>query len=95
MQPKDAGAGGEEGMTLEEKVKAIIDDIVEKLPEEFNLYELNQKAEEKTPYVNVALQEAERMNILTKEIRTSLKSCSLGLKGELTITSGSFSNFGF
>ena len=27
------------------------------------------------------------MNILTKEIRTSLKSCSLGLKGELTITS--------
>ena len=87
MQPKDAGAGGEEGMTLEEKVKAIIDDIVEKLPEEFNLYELNQKAEEKTPYVNVALQEAERMNILTKEIRTSLKSCSLGLKGELTITS--------
>merc|ERR1719394_847078 len=87
MQPKDAGAGGEEGMTLEEKVEAIIDDIVEKLPEEFNLYELNQKAEEKTPYVNVALQEAERMNILTKEIRTSLKSCSLGLKGELTITS--------
>ena len=45
MQPKDAGAGVEEGMTLQEMVKAIIDDIVQKLPEEFNLYELNQKAE--------------------------------------------------
>jgi len=27
------------------------------------------------------------MNILTNEIRISLKSCSLGLKGELIITS--------
>lgn len=87
MQPKDNAASGEEGMSMDEKVKSIIDEITEKLPEEFNLYELNQKAEEKTPYINVALQEAERMNFLTNEIRTSLKACSLGLKGELTITS--------
>ena len=87
MQPKDNAQNDEEGMSMDEKVKSIIDEITEKLPEEFNLYELNQKAEEKTPYINVALQEAERMNFLTNEIRTSLKACSLGLKGELTITS--------
>ena len=86
MQPKDAGASGAGGMTMEEKVKAILDDIMEKLPEEFNLYELNQRAEEKTPYVVVALQECERMNTLINEIRGSLKATALGLKGELTIT---------
>ena len=31
-------------------------------------------------------QECERMNILTKEMRRSLKELDLGLKGELTIT---------
>lgn len=86
MQPKDADASGAEGMTMEEKVKAMLDEIMEKLPEEFPLYELNQKAEEKTPYVVVALQECERMNNLINEIRRSLKACDLGLKGELTIT---------
>lgn len=86
MQPKDAGGGGEGGMTMEEKVKAMLDEIMEKLPEEFPLIELYQRAEEKTPYVVVALQEAERMNGLLNEIRRSLKACDLGLKGELTIT---------
>ena len=71
---------------MEEKVKAMLDEILEKLPEEFPLIELYQRAEEKTPYVVVALQEAERMNGLLNEIRRSLKACDLGLKGELTIT---------
>ena len=38
------------------------------------------KAEEKTPYTVVALQECERMNYLTVEIRRSLKELNLGLK---------------
>ena len=42
--------------------------------------ELQMRAEEKTPYVLVALQECERMNTLTKEIRRSLKELDLGLK---------------
>ena len=33
------------------------------------------------------LQECERMNTLTAEMRRSLKELDLGLKGELTITS--------
>ena len=80
MQPKDSGDGGGGAMSMEEKVKNILDEIMEKLPDEFNLYELNQKVEEKTPYVVVALQECERMNILMNEIRTTLKACALGLK---------------
>ncbi len=38
------------------------------------------KAEEKTPYTVVAIQECERMNMLTREIRRSLKELNLGLK---------------
>ena len=36
--------------------------------------------EERTPYVVVAFQECERMNMLTVEIRRSLKELDLGLK---------------
>lgn len=38
------------------------------------------KAEDKTPYTIVAIQECERMNTLTEEIRRSLKELNLGLK---------------
>ena len=44
------------------------------------MLELHGKAEEKTPYVLVALQECERMNMLTNEIRRTLKELDLGLK---------------
>ena len=53
---------------------------MEKLPEEFNIVELHGKVEEKTPYILVALQECERMNNLTHELRRSLKELNLGLK---------------
>ena len=59
-----------------------MDEIVEKLPEEFNMLEIMNKVpiEERTPYVVVAFQECERMNMLTVEIRRSLKELDLGLK---------------
>jgi len=68
------------------QIKSKLDEILERLPEEFNLRELFTKVEEKTPYTIVALQECERMNMLTNEIRRSVKELNLGLKGELTIT---------
>ncbi|XP_037547527.1 dynein heavy chain 9, axonemal [Nematolebias whitei] len=86
MQPRDGGVGEGGGTTREEKVHAVLEDILEKLPEEFDMAELLGKAEEKTPYQVVALQECERMNILTREIRCSLGELSLGLKGELTMS---------
>ena len=57
---------------------------MEKLPEEFNMIEIMAKVpvEERTPYVVVAFQECDRMNLLTVEIRRSLKELDLGLKVE-------------
>ncbi|KAJ7315905.1 hypothetical protein JRQ81_002067 [Phrynocephalus forsythii] len=86
MQPKESDAGGGTGVSREEKVKSVLDEILDRLPEPFNMVEIMAKAAEKTPYVVVAFQECERMNILTSEIRRSLKELNLGLKGELTIT---------
>ncbi|XP_012283270.1 dynein beta chain, ciliary [Orussus abietinus] len=87
MQPRDSGSSGGQTVTREEKVKQILDEIMEKLPEEFNMVEIMGKVEERTPYVIVAFQECERMNNLTGEMRRSLRELDLGLKGELTITS--------
>ncbi|PIK38254.1 beta heavy chain of outer-arm axonemal dynein ATPase [Apostichopus japonicus] len=86
MQPRDSGSSGGGGSSREEKLKTILDEIVEKLPEEFNMMEIMGKVEEITPYSVVAFQECERMKQLTNEIRRSLKELDLGLKGELTIT---------
>ena len=38
------------------------------------------KIEKKTPYIVVVIQECERMNALTKEIKQSLNELVLGLK---------------
>jgi dynein heavy chain len=78
MQPRDAGAGAT--VSREEKVKQMLDEILEKLPESFNMQELVARVEERTPYINVALQECDRMQLLTTEIRRSLKELDLGLK---------------
>ena len=42
--------------TREEKIKSIVDDIMEKLPDPFNMQEIMGKVEERTPYVVVAFQ---------------------------------------
>lgn len=65
----------------------MVDEMLEKLPEDFNMLEIMGKVEERTPYVIVAFQECERMNYLTGELKRSLRELDLGLKGELTITS--------
>uniref|UniRef100_A0AAY3ZZJ1 Dynein heavy chain n=2 Tax=Denticeps clupeoides TaxID=299321 RepID=A0AAY3ZZJ1_9TELE len=87
MQPRDGGSGEGAGTTREEKVRTLLEEILQKLPEAFNLTELYGKVEERGPFVVVALQECERMNILTQEMKQSLRDLNLGLKGELTMTS--------
>uniref|UniRef100_A0A8C4U7P5 Dynein axonemal heavy chain 17 n=1 Tax=Falco tinnunculus TaxID=100819 RepID=A0A8C4U7P5_FALTI len=87
LQPKELDAGGGSAVSQEEKVKSVLGEIIERLPEPFNMVEIMAKAVNKTPYVVVALQECERMNILIQEIRRSLEELDLGLKGELTVTS--------
>ncbi|CAF1650531.1 unnamed protein product, partial [Didymodactylos carnosus] len=61
-------------------IKSKLDEILDKLPDEFPVRELYAKAEEKTPYTVVALQECERMSLLTRDMRRSLKELNLGLK---------------
>ena len=64
------------------QIKGTLDEIIEKLPDDYNMLDIMNKVpvEERTPYVVVAFQECERMNILTSEIRRSLKELDLGLK---------------
>ena len=40
----------------EEKVKSIVDDIMDKIPDQFNMHDIMAKVEERTPYVIVAFQ---------------------------------------
>ena len=67
-------------LLLRKQVKQVLDEILEKLPEEYNMAELMGKAEDRTPYTVVALQECDRMNTLTNEMKISLKELDLGLK---------------
>ncbi|KAM5150816.1 dynein axonemal heavy chain 9 isoform 1-T1 [Callospermophilus lateralis] len=86
LQPRDSQTGDRAGATREEKVKVLLEEILERVTDEFNIPELMAKVEERTPYIVVAFQECERMNLLTREIQRSLRELDLGLKGELTMT---------
>ncbi|XP_066120408.1 dynein axonemal heavy chain 9 [Saccopteryx bilineata] len=87
LQPRDSPAGEGAAATREEKVKAVLEDILERVADEFNIPELMAKVAERTPYAVVAFQECARMNTLTGEIRGSLRELRLGLQGELSMTS--------
>ncbi|NXP99968.1 DYH9 protein, partial [Vidua macroura] len=87
LQPRDSSTDHGAVGTQEEMVQALLEEMLEKLTDEFNMAELLAKVEERTPYAVVALQECERMNALTAEMRRSLAELELGLKGELTMTS--------
>ncbi|XP_078721925.1 dynein axonemal heavy chain 11 [Lampetra fluviatilis] len=86
LQPRDNAGGEGAAGTAEEKVKGVLDDIVERLPEEFHMAEVMGKTAERSPFVLVCFQECERMNLLLGEVRRSLHELDLGLKGELTIS---------
>jgi dynein heavy chain len=62
------------------QVKQVLDEILEKLPDDFNVQEMMARCEDRNPYVVVAFQECERMSMLTSEMRRSLKELDLGLK---------------
>ena len=69
MQPREGSQGGEHSATMEEMVKSSLDEILEKIPEEFVMSEIMAKTQERSPYILVCFQECERMNILLREIR--------------------------
>ena len=68
LQPRAGGGGG--GMSLGERVKRLLDEITEKLPDLFPMGELEERtSDERSPYVGVFLQECERMNMLLFELK--------------------------
>lgn len=54
LQPSEGG--GEGGLGPEEKAKMVLDDLADRLPEQFDLEEIRGRADELTPYVMVAIQ---------------------------------------
>ncbi len=54
MQPREAG--GEGGTTAEEKAKLVLDDVLERLPAQFDMEEIRSRVDEVSPYVMVAIQ---------------------------------------
>ena len=62
------------------KIRLKIEDFLERLNDPFVIKDLLAKVEEKTPYIIVAIQECERMNNLTLEIKRSLNELGFGLK---------------
>ena len=87
LQPRELKGCEAGGMSRDDKVKTIVDDIMEKMPDRFPVEEMQTRVEDLTPYIVVCFQECERMNSLTTEMTRSLKELDLGLRGELTITS--------
>ncbi|KAM4735000.1 dynein axonemal heavy chain 11 [Anableps anableps] len=87
LHHQDSSKRDEATESTDQKVMGIIEDILEKLPEEYNVSEMMAKTTERSPYILVCFQECERMNLLLAEIRKSLSELDAGLKGELTISS--------
>merc|ERR1712070_355863 len=86
LQPRESG-GDEGGMSQEDKAKMVLDDIVDRLPDQFDMEDIRSKIDEvPTPYQMVAIQESERMNVLLAEMKRSLAELDLGLKGDLTMS---------
>jgi dynein heavy chain len=85
LQPRSAAGMG--GMTVQDRAQAQLDEIMERLPDQFVMADILERIEgDRSPYVNVFLQEIERMIDLTTEMRRSLLELGLGLKGDLQMT---------
>uniref|UniRef100_A0A8B9HT19 Dynein, axonemal, heavy chain 11 n=1 Tax=Astyanax mexicanus TaxID=7994 RepID=A0A8B9HT19_ASTMX len=78
LQPRDSA--------LREESEDELEQLLEKLPEEYDLAELLAKTDRRSPYILVCVQECERMNLLISEMHISLMELDLALKGELSIS---------
>jgi dynein heavy chain, axonemal len=72
-------------------LQGTLKDLLDRLPENFVMIDLQARAKPlyegtSAPYVIVAVQECERMNVLLDEIRRSLLELRRGLEGTLNMT---------
>jgi dynein heavy chain len=86
------GGDGDDGSGGGGFVKNILDDLLSRLPEDFVMVIILEKAKPlledliKSPFVVVALQECTRMNTLLSEIRRTLVELDKGLQGQLNMS---------
>jgi dynein heavy chain len=64
----------------------MIEDFENQLPEDYDELTLDQRVEDRNPYVCVVLQEVARMNILLRTMKQSLGDLKLGLQGALNMS---------
>lgn len=81
-----AGGGGAGGKRKEDVVAEAVEEYLERLPEDFNMFEINSRIEDKTPYIMIVLQECTVLNRLLVEIRRSLIELRMGLQGSLNMS---------
>jgi dynein heavy chain len=87
-----AGGSGGDGGGGGSAVKGIMEDLTNRLPENFEMITTNIRAKpllpdpSMGPYVVCALQECTRMNVLFTEIRRSLIELDKGLKGQVNMS---------
>ena len=84
LQPRSGGLGS--GTSIQDKSKVILDDIMDKMPDMFEVSEVLERIEERNPFINVFLQEIERMVKLMRFIIRALSELDLGLKGDLQMS---------
>jgi len=65
---------------------AMVEELEARIPELFDEITLDQRVEDRNPYVCVVLQEVERMDKLMGEIGRSLAELKLGLLGSLNMS---------
>lgn len=81
LQTSDGGGSG--GINREDLITQIADDILTKLPDPFDEYNIRKSFDIPSPTQVVLLQELERMNILIVKMRNSIKDLKRALNGEI------------
>jgi dynein heavy chain len=83
MQTSDGGSSG--AVNKEEYIEKVAQDIYDKLPEVFDIYNIKKNKDYETPQPTqiVLLQELERFNILLETLATSLFDLQRALVGEI------------
>jgi len=81
MQVSEGGGG--DGMNREDYIAKVAQDIQDKLPEEFDIFNIKKKFDVPSPTQIVLLQELERFNILLTLMRSSLVDLKRALVGEI------------
>ncbi|CAH8644888.1 unnamed protein product [Schistosoma haematobium] len=87
IQPKDSGGGG--GETRESVVYKMADDILQKLPPDFNPFEVKErliKMDHLKPLHIFLKQEVDRMQRVISNVRTTLSDLKLAIDGTIIMS---------